>query len=225
MFMDEQFKDLITTGHIVVYLDNILIFSDDLVELEQLTHQVLQWLLDLDLFLQPEKCFFHRTLVKYLGIIISEGELCMDPVKLKAVKDWPWPKMVKDIQKFLRFCNFYRWFVKDYSELARPLFDLTRKGEPFLWMDCHKHAFTGLQYALTSSPVLLLPDYGCPFTLYTDASDYTTSAILKQDDALGRSHPVAFYSKSLQPAEHNYKIQDKELLAIIHTLRHFCHYL
>jgi hypothetical protein len=186
--------------------------------LEQLTHQVLQWLLDLDLFLRPEKCSFNRMLVEYLGIIILEGELHMDLIKLKAVKDWPWPKTIKDIQKFLSFCNFYRQFVKDYSELARPLFDLTKKGEPFIWTDRHKRAFTGLQHTLTSSPVLLLLDYGRPFTLYTDASDYATSAILEQDDALGHSHPVAFYSKSLQLAERNYEIHNKELLAIIHAL-------
>jgi hypothetical protein len=149
----------------------------------------------------------------------------MDPIKLKAVKDWPRPKTIKDIQKFLRFCNFYRRFVKDYSELAQPLFDLTRKGKPFIWMDRHERTFIGLQHALTSSPVLLLPDYGRPFTLYTDTSDYATSTILEQDDALGCSHPVAFYSKSLQPAKCNYKIHDKELLAIIYALRHFRHYL
>jgi hypothetical protein len=149
----------------------------------------------------------------------------MDPIKLKAVRDWPRPKTVKDIQKFLGFCNFYRRFVKDYSELAQPLFDLTKKGEPFIWTERHERAFTRLQTALTSSPVLLLLDYIRPFTLYTDASDYATSAILEQDDALGQSHPVAFYSKSLQPAEWNYEIHDKELLAIIHALRHFCHYL
>ena len=123
------------------------------------------------------------------------------------------------------FCNFYRRFVKGYSELARPLFDLTKKGEPFIWTDRHEASFTGLQDVLTSSPVLLLPDYGKPFTLYTDASDYATSAILEQDDALRRSHPIAFYSKSLQPAERNYKIHDKELLAIVHGLHHFQHYL
>jgi hypothetical protein len=89
MFMDEQFKDLIATGHVIIYLDDILIFSDNLVELEQLTYQVLQQLLDLNLFLQPEKCSFNRTSVEYLGIIISEGELHIDSVKLKAVKDWP----------------------------------------------------------------------------------------------------------------------------------------
>jgi hypothetical protein len=87
--MDEQFKDLIATGHIMVYLDDILIFANTLLILEQLTYQVLQRLLDLDLFLRPKKCSFNRTSVKYLGIIILEGELCMDLIKLKAVKDWP----------------------------------------------------------------------------------------------------------------------------------------
>jgi hypothetical protein len=149
----------------------------------------------------------------------------MDPVKLIAVKNWPRPKTVKDIQKFLGFCNFYQCFVKAYSKLAQPLFDLTKKGKPFIWTDCHDHAFTGLQNALTSSLVLLLPDYGKPFMVYTDASNYATSAILEQDDALGRSHPITFYSKSLQPAEHNYEIYDKELLTIIHALCHFRHYL
>ena len=164
-FMDEQFKDLIAMGHVVVYLDNILIFTDNEAELEQLTHKVLQCLLNLDLFLWPEKCSFNKTVVKYLGIIISEGELCMDPVKLAAVKQWPWPKMVKDIQKFLGFCNFYHRFVKAYSELACPLFDLTKKGTPFLWMEQYDQAFIGLWDTLTSSPVLLLPDYGKPFTV------------------------------------------------------------
>jgi hypothetical protein len=96
-FMDEQFKDLIATGQVVIYLDDILIFATTILILEQLTHQVLQCLLDLDLFLQPEKCSFNRTSVKYLGIIISEGELHMDPIKLKAVCNWPRPKTVKDI--------------------------------------------------------------------------------------------------------------------------------
>ena len=224
-FMDKQFKDLVATGHVVVYLDDVLIFADNEAELEELTHKVLQQFLDLDLFLCLEKCTFNRTSVEYLGLIISEGELCMDPVKLKAVRKWPRLKTVKDIQKFLGFCNFYRHFVKNYSELARPLFDLTKKGEPFVWTEHQDTAFTGLQDALTSSPVLLLPNYGRPFTLYTDASDYATSAILEQDDALGRSHPVAYYSKSLQPTERNYEIHDKELLAIIHGLKHFRHYL
>ena len=96
---------------------------------------------------------------------------------------------------------------------------------PFLWGPTQATAFQELQTAITTSPVLLLPDYGKPFTLITDASDYATGAILEQEDTFGQSHPMAYYSKSLQPAERNYEIHDKELLAIVHALTHFRHYL
>ena len=145
----------------------------------------------------------------------------MDPVKLTAVTNWPTLRTMKDVQKFLGFCNFYCCFVKNYSTLARLLFNLTRKDVPFHWDQEEEKAFHNLQSTLTLAPVLILPDYDKPFTLITDASDYTTGAILKQEDALGRSYPVAYFSKSLQPVEQNYKIHDKELLAIIHALKHF----
>jgi len=102
---------------------------ETLTELTRLTHRVLQRIQDLDLFLQLAKCSFNQTSVEYLGLIISEGEIHMDPVKLKAIEDWPLPRTVKDVQKFLRFCNFYRRFVKDYSHITHPLFNLTKKGE------------------------------------------------------------------------------------------------
>jgi len=163
--------------------------------------------------------------MEYLGLIISKGELHMDPVKLTAVTNWPTPKTMKEVQKFLGFCNFYCRFVKNYSALARPLFNLTKKDVPFHWDQAEEQAFRDLQSALTSAPVLILPDYKKPFTLITDASDYMTGSILEQEDAFGRSHPVAYSSKSLQPMECNYEIHDKELLAIIHSLKHFHHYL
>jgi len=137
-FMDMQFADIIATGHVVIYLDNILIFAETLQELMQLTHQVLQKIQDLDLFLRPAKCSFNQMLVEYLGLIISEGEIHMDPVKLRAIQDWPLLQTIKDIQKFLGFCNFYRQFVKDYSYIARPLFNLTKKETPWNWtMECN----------------------------------------------------------------------------------------
>ena len=148
----------------------------------------------------------------------------MDPVKLQAVKSWPRPKTVKEIQKFLGFCNFYRRFVQNYSNVARPLFELTQKTQPWEWTSRQETAFTTLQRLLTSSPVLLLPDYDKPFTLTTDASDYATGAILEQTDAR-RLHPMAYYSKSLQPAKWNYKIHDKELLRVVRGLWAFHHYL
>ena len=224
-FMDTKLADLIDTGHVVVYLDDILIFVHTITKVIKFTHMVLQHLLDLDLYLQPAKCSFNQTSIEYLGLIILEGELCMDPIKLKAVSSWPTPTKVKNIQEFLGFCNFYRQFVKNYLALACPLFDLTKKDVPFLWETAQAEAFAALQNALTMSPVLLLPDYNRPFTLIMDASDYMTGAILEQDDAFGRSHLVAYYSKSLQLAERNYKIHDKELLAIVQALKHFRHYL
>jgi len=117
-FMDIEFGPLIKEGHVVVYLDDILIYATTITELVYWTHKVFQLLLKLDLYLRPAKCSFNQTLVEYLGLIISEGELRMDPVKLKAVQDWPKPKKVKDIQQFLGFCNFYRHFMQDYSTLA-----------------------------------------------------------------------------------------------------------
>jgi len=224
-FMDTELTDLIDTGHIVVYLDDILIFAHTITEVIKYTHMVLQRLLDLDLYLQPAKCSFNQTSIEYLGLIISEGELHMDPVKLKAVSSWPTPTKVKNIQEFLGFCKFYRQFVKNYSALARPLFDLTKKDTPFLWGTAQAEAFVALQNMLMTSLVLLLPDYNRPFMLITDVSDYVTGAILEQNDAFGQSHLVAYYLKSLQPAEQNYKIHDKELLAIVQALKHFRHYL
>jgi hypothetical protein len=220
-FMDTQFANIIATGHVVIYLDNILIFAKTLRELTQLTHQVLQRIQDLDLFLRPTKCSFNQMSVEYLGLIISKGEIHMDPVKLKAIQDWPLPRTVKDIQKFLGFCNFYCRFVKDYSHIARPLFNLTKKEIPWSWTTECNMAFETLQQTMIMSPVLMLPDHEKPFTLIMDPSDYATGTILEQKDTLGQSYPIAYFSKSLQPAEQNYEIHDKELLAIIHALKHF----
>jgi len=224
-FMDTQFADFLATGKVVIYLDDILIMATTLAELVRLTHGILQHLLDLDLYLWPKKCSFNQTSVEYLGLIISKGKLHMDPVKLTAVSNWPTPKTMKEVQKWLGFCNFYCHFIKNYSALARPLFNLTKKDVPFHWDQEEEQAFRDLQTALTSAPVLILPDYEKPFTLITNASDYATGSILEQEDALGCSHPVAYFSKSLQPTERNYEIHNKELLAIIHSLKHFCHYL
>ena len=114
---------------------------------------------------------------------------------------------------------------KDTPQWHNPCLTSPRKILPGIGPNHKENVFTALQDALTSAPVLVLPDYDKPFILITDASDYATGSILEQDDTLGQSHPMAFYSKSLQPAERNYEIHDKELLAIVHTLKHFHHYL
>jgi len=132
-FMNMVLKDLIEDGHVVVYMDNILIFAGSISHLTQLTHAVLAKLLAYDLFLKPEKCTFQAMSINYLGLRIEEGQISMDPLKINSIIQWPTPERVHDVQAFLGFCNFYQWFIKDYSALVKPLFDLTKKNTPFRW--------------------------------------------------------------------------------------------
>ncbi len=224
-FMNSIFEDMVAGGHIVVYLDDILIFAEDTQLLEELTHEVLSQLEKFDLYLKPEKCSFMQTSIKYLGVILSEGQVWMDHSKIAGIVNWPVPRTVKQLQAFLGFCNFYRCFIKDFSHIAQPLFNLMKKDVPFVWGPDQEHAFKDLIMIFTTAPVLALPDHGQPFHLITDASDFATGAILEQPNALNRWHPITYHSKSLLPAEHNYEIHNKELLAIIHTLDIFRHYL
>jgi transposase InsO family protein len=224
-FMNDIFSDLIDQNHLVVYLDDILLFHDNLTDLHTLTHDVLSRLAKNDLYLKPEKCSFDQTSIDYLGVIISHGEVRMDPAKISGITKWPQPRKLKELQSFLGFCNFYRRFIQNYSHIARPLFALSKKDVPFLWTSDQEKAFRALIHAFSTAPLIILPDSKLPFRLITDASDYALGAILEQPDALNRWHPVAFYSKSMIDAELNYDIHDKELLAIVKSLEHWRHYL
>jgi hypothetical protein len=223
--MEEIFSDLISDGHVIVYLNDILIFHESSTELTTLTHEVLHQFLKWDLYLKPEKCSFGKDTIEYLGFLVTNGHVKMDPEKLSGIMEWPTLKTVKEVQSFLGFCNFYRRFIKDYSAIARPLFDLTKKNIPFVWGTPQTQAYDALRCAFTTAPLLALPDSTKLYRLITDASDYAAGAIIEQPNALNRWHPVAYFSKSLQPAECNYEIHDKELLAIVLALEHFRHYL
>jgi hypothetical protein len=224
--MDEIFQDLITEGVVCVYLDDILVFTHTLDEQRRVTRLVLERLREHKLFLKPDKCEFERTRIEYLGLIVSEGQVSMDPVKVKGVKEWPTPRSKKEVQSFLGFANFYRRFIKDFSFHARPLFDLTRKDQPWQWEAEQQDAFDTLKTVMTTAPILVLPDDGQPFRVEADSSNYATGAVLsqlsKQD---GKWHPVSFQSKSLSPVERNYEIHDKEMLAIIRALDEWRHLL
>jgi hypothetical protein len=162
-FMNSIFSDLIDHGHLVIYLDDILLFYPSLDDLHMLTHEVLHRVNKYDLYLKPEKCFFDQTSIKYLGVIISEGNVCMDPAKVQGITQWPRPTKVKEVQAFLGFCNFYHHFIHDYSKVAHPLFQLTKKDTPFEWTPDHQTAFTTLIHTFTTAPVLMLPDRTQPF--------------------------------------------------------------
>ena len=176
--MDDIFEELISEGVVVVYLDDILIFTDTLEEHRSVTQRVLELMEKHKLYLKPEKCEFEKTTVEYLGVIISHNSVAMDPVKIAGVQEWPEPTNKKEVQSFLGFTNFYRRFIKDFSEHARPLFDLTRNDIKWHWGPSEQSAFDRLKKSVTSAPVLTSPDSTRPFRIEADSSDFATGAVL-----------------------------------------------
>ena len=139
----------------------------------------------------------------------------MDPVKLNGIASWPTPTKVKEVWSFLRFASFYCHFIPDYSTVACPLLDLTKKDHQWDWTAKTQISFDNLKWLFLSKPVLQLPDFTKPFTIAINASKYASGAILLQTDSNGEWHPYSYLSQLFIPAEWNYDIYDQELLAII----------
>ncbi|KAK6220785.1 reverse transcriptase domain protein [Colletotrichum tabaci] len=200
---------------VVVYLDDILIFSPTLELHKEHVHKVLQKLQDAKLLVEAEKCEFHSKKVDFLGYTITPGQIEMEAKKVQAVRDWPTPQNVKDVQSFLGFVNFYRRFLKGYAGNVKCIQDLTRKDTPFEWTKERNNAFEKVKQQVSSEPVTRIPDPDKPFEVETDASDFAMGGQLGQRDEGGRLYPCAFFSKAFHGPELNYQIHDKELMAII----------
>src|SRR5271163_4603913 len=143
--MDSIFAQEIEGNLIIIYMDDILIFAPNLEELAKSERMVLQKLRENDLYLKPKKCEFRETTVEYLGMVIQKGKISMDPVKLGGIRDWPTPTTVKQVRSFLGFGNFYRQFIKGFSELARPLNELLKKERRFEWTPLQQLSFDTLK--------------------------------------------------------------------------------
>jgi len=224
--MNNVFRTVIAEGIVVVYLDNILIFMTTEEEHERAVWRVLEILTEHKLFLCPEKCKFHWKQIEYLGLVILENKVAMDPVKVAGVCEWPILENRTNVQAFIGFVNFYRRFIQDFSTIARPLFDLTHSDQAWNWGTKEQEAFECLKMAVTTALILASPQDSEPFCIEADSSDFTSGAILSQQlPGEEKWHPVAFYSKSLSPVERNYEIHDKEMLTIIRVLEEWRHFL
>jgi len=224
--MNDIFRTVIVEGIVIVYLDDILIFTKTEEEHEQVVWRVLEILVEHKLFLHPEKCEFHRKQIEYLRLVISGNKVAMDPVKVARVCEWPIPENWTDMQAFVGFVNFYRRFIQDFSTIARPLFNLTHSDQAWNWGAKEQEAFERLKMVVTTAPILASPQDSKPFHIEADSSDFASGAVLSQQlPGEDKWHPVAFYSKSLSPVEQNYEIHDKEMLAIIHALEEWRHFL
>ncbi|KAJ8343696.1 hypothetical protein SKAU_G00310250 [Synaphobranchus kaupii] len=223
--VNDVLRDLLGKS-VFVYIDDILIFSKSPQEHILHVREVLQRLLENQLFVKAEKCAFHVSSVPFLGFIIEEGSIRADPVKIKAVTEWPQPTSRKHLQQFLGFANFYRRFIRNYSVIAAPLTKLTSTALSFSWNSEAQLAFERLKTRFSSAPILCNPDPSRQFIIEVDASDTGVGAILSQRAALdNKLHPCAFFSQRLSSAERNYDVGDRELLAIKLALEEWRHWL
>ena len=203
---------------VLVYLDDIMIFSKTLEEHRLHVRHVLEKLRKHKLYINKEKCTFFKQKIAWLGYIISAEGLEVDKEKISTILDWPTPKNANDILSFLGFTGYYRKFIEKYSHIAAPMTELLKKNVPFLWTSSQQEAFETLKNKLTTAPILQLPSPDYPFPMYTDASDFAIGGVLMQDQGQGLK-PVAFSSKKLNDAQRKYIIYDKEALSQIHHLQ------
>ncbi|KAK1595952.1 hypothetical protein QYE76_059199 [Lolium multiflorum] len=205
---------------VVVYFDDILIYSRN--ESDHIIHirHVLQVLRDSKLYGNLEKCTFCKDKVIFLGYVVSKHGVEVDVSKIEAIQNWPTPMNVSQVRSFHGLAGFYRRFVPNFSTIAAPLNELTKKGVAFEWGVAQDHAFDELKRLLTSAPLLALPDFNKQFEIECDASGIGIGGVLMQE---GR--PIAYFSEKLSGAKLNYPIYDKELYALIRVLEVWQHYL
>ena len=209
---------------VLVYLDDILIYSKTKAEHLKHIDTVLSVLSENKLYAKLSKCEFMKHEVEYLGHVIGHNEIKVNPNKINAILSWNTPITVKEIQSFLGLCNYYRRFVPHFSTIAAPLTELTKKNVPFIWEQKETTAFEQLKRALTNAPVLRCADPMLPYIVASDASGTGIGGVLSQHDESG-IRPVAYTSRKLDPAEQGYSTHERELLAIIHALKTWRPYL
>jgi len=208
----------------VVYLDDILIYSDNDEEHIQHVRLVLKALQEHGLYVKLEKCEFHVQEITFLGFVITPNGIHMDSDHIATVTEWPVPRSITEVQIFLGFTNFYRRFIDGYSRVVIPITSLLRKGRRFEWNSHAQEAFDNLKSLFASEPLLRHFDPELPTTLHTDSSGFALSGIISQPHD-GRLHPIAYWSRKCIPAECNYDIHDREMLAIVECMKHWHHYL
>ncbi|XP_068666698.1 uncharacterized protein [Aristolochia californica] len=205
---------------VVVYLDDIVVYSQTLKEHVDHLRIVFQVLWENSLYVKREKCSFALKEVSFLGHWIGDGRIWMDKAEVHAIAKWEVPTKVTELRSFLGLVNYYRRFIEGYSQRAAPLTNLLKKNVSWLWTEQCKEAFEDLKGAVMAEPVLKLADHSKTFEVHIDASDFAIGGVLEQD-----GHPVAYESRKLNEAERKYTVQEKEMMAVVHCLRTWRHYL
>lgn len=222
--MNHIFRDMIDHS-IVVYLDDILIYTTDRESHITAVREVLLRLRKYHLYAKLPKCEFFRTSISFLGYVIDHHGISMDPAKVDSILHWPYPRNARDILSFVGLANFYRNFVPGFAQICRPLYDAANAKTAFVLTRAVMDAWQSLKTTIASNLVVRHFDPTLPCTIETDASDYALGAVLSQHDDVDGTRPVAFASRKMTSAELNYPTHDKELLAIVYAFTTWKHYL
>ena len=209
---------------LLVYLDDVIVFAKTIEDELTRLGMVFQRLRQAGLKLKAKKCHLFRESVLYLGHVVSREGVSTDPEKIRAVKEWPTPTSVKDVQSFLGLASYYRRFIEGFANIARPLHRLTEKAHKFAWTEECEDAFQELKKRLQESPILAYPDPEKDHILDTDASNEGIGAVLSQV-VDGKERVISYASRALNKAEKNYCVTRKELLAVVAFLKQFRQYL
>ena len=214
--MNSIFQELLHEGVLANYMDSFVILAKTMKKLKERTIRFLKIAEKHNLCFKQLKCDFNMEEIPILGVIIGKGQVKMEQEKIKVIKEWKTPMKVKDIESFLGFTNFYQRFIQNFSHMARLLNELKGKKE-WIWNEEHDKAFEELKKKITSQLVLSLLKREGKFRVKTNASEHAIERVLSQEQE-GKWKPIAFLSRTMQPAERNYEIYDKELLAIVEAL-------
>jgi hypothetical protein len=206
------------------YLDDIIVFSSSWSEHLEHLRYVLQQLESAGLTVNPSKCQFGKTTIKYLGFVVSPEGVQIDREKISAILDFPKPRNIKEIRRFLGMCGFYRHFIDNYSKIVEPLTKLLKKSNNFNWKSEQQASFEELIKLIADSVTLAFPVFSERFIVSTDASDVGLAAVLSQN-IHGHERPIAFASRTLSPAERSYDTCEKECCGILFALKKFEQYL
>lgn len=217
--MQRYFKPFLDR-FVVIFIDDILIYSRNREEHEGHLRTVLATLQKEKLYAKLSKCDFWLEEVKFLGHVVSKVGISVDPDKIKAVEEWPAPKNVSEVRSFLGLAGYYRRFVKNFSKIALPITSLIRKNSRFQWNEKCEAAFLELKRRLTSAPILTLPSGTEGFEIYSDTSQEGLGCVLMQHGKV-----IAYASRQLRPHEKNYPVHDLELAAVVFALKLWRHYL
>jgi hypothetical protein len=212
--IQKTLAELLWNG-VINYLDDFIVYTETFEQHIELLKKVFEKLRTANIKLKLSKCNFAKSEVEYLGHIISENTIKPSPNKIRVVKEFPQPKNLKKIQRFLGLTGYYRKMIQNYTEIAYPLTQLTRKDNPFIWTEIHTKSFNALKDKLTSEPVLTVYDPKTPCELHTDASKTGIAGILMQRDKDNNPKVIAYYSRRLNTHEENYSVSEQELLAVV----------